>query len=96
MEEISLDDPMYTNKHIQKVGGWGWPIVSGLCFLSWIITFVLMVVENEFSLWPLAFFVAGVFVMHKFGRSLLNNGYLEPEKRKAALDAKAAKDREDA
>lgn len=94
-QEIPLDDPFYSNKHVKAIGGWGWHFLCLLLLIGWLVTFVMMVSKDEFSFWPLAFFIGAVAAGNHTGKKLLANGYLHSAERKKALDAQA-KDREDA
>lgn len=94
-DEIPLDDPMYASKHIDRIGGMGWHFLCFLLLISWLVTFVMMVNNNEFSFWPLIFFIGAWFVADRIGRKMMKNGYLNKAERKKVLDEKN-KDRENA
>lgn len=94
-EEIPLDDPMYTNRHVAEIGGWSWYLVLVLFIIGWIVSLAFMWIDHEFSLWPLAFFVGAYATAHYIGVSLHKNGYRAAAERKAILDVQK-KDRENA
>ena len=94
MRKIPLNDPMYATKHVNEVGQ-GWYTLFFLTLFGWVWMLVLMFIDGEFTLWPLAFFIATVFSANKIGTLLRANGYLTPKQRRKLKDEEA-KDREDA
>jgi hypothetical protein len=93
MEKIELDDPMYSSKHINRIG-WSWYVLLFLQLVGVGMHLIWMIMDGTLNFWPIVFLIGAYAAAWKIGALLRANGYLTPIERKQALYEKA-KDRKD-